>query len=112
MKPCLPTNSQSVPTGPQWIYGIKHDGFRFICRRDGDRVRVFSRCGNDYTDRASGIAPRRGGLHAAVTSLCLALRMSLRNPWVNGEAADPFLALLVIVLFAALVVGCMLLFGR
>jgi hypothetical protein len=65
-----------------------------------------------YVDRASGIPLRRGGLHAAVTSLCLALGMSLRNPWVNGEAADPFLALLVIVLFAALVVGCMLLFGR
>jgi bifunctional non-homologous end joining protein LigD len=36
--PCLPTVSRMVPTGPQWAYEIKHDGFRLICRRDGDRV--------------------------------------------------------------------------
>ena len=38
----MPTLGHSVPTGSQWAYEIKHDGFRFICRRDGDRVRVFS----------------------------------------------------------------------
>src|SRR6478672_949847 len=56
IEPCLPTLGHSVPTGPQWAYEIKHDGFRFICRRDGDRVRVFSRRGNDYTDRVPLIA--------------------------------------------------------
>jgi bifunctional non-homologous end joining protein LigD len=45
-----------VPTGPQWAYEIKHDGFRFICRRDGYRVRVFSRGGYDWTDRVPLIA--------------------------------------------------------
>ena len=54
--PCLPTNGRAVPSGPQWIYEIKHDGFRFICRRDGDRVRVFSRRGIDHSDRAPVIA--------------------------------------------------------
>jgi bifunctional non-homologous end joining protein LigD len=54
--PCLPTNGQAVPTGPQWAYEIKHDGFRFICRRDGDRVRVYSRNGKDWTDRVPLIA--------------------------------------------------------
>ena len=43
IKSCLPTLGHAVPTGSQWAYEIKHDGFRFICRRDGDRVRVFSR---------------------------------------------------------------------
>jgi ATP-dependent DNA ligase len=28
-------------------YEIKHDRFRFICRREGERVRVFSRRGHD-----------------------------------------------------------------
>jgi bifunctional non-homologous end joining protein LigD len=46
----------AVPTGSRWAFEIKHDGFRFICRRDGDRVRVFSRRGNDYTDRVPLIA--------------------------------------------------------
>ncbi len=43
IEPCLPNVSRIVPTGPQWAFEIKHDGFRFICLRDGDRVRVFSR---------------------------------------------------------------------
>jgi ATP-dependent DNA ligase len=45
IEPCLPTLAHAVPSGSQWAYEIKHDGFRFICRRDGDSVRVFSRRG-------------------------------------------------------------------
>jgi bifunctional non-homologous end joining protein LigD len=56
IEPCLPTLADTVPTGAQWAYEIKHDGFRFICRRDGDRVRVFSRRGHDWTDRVPRIA--------------------------------------------------------
>ena len=41
IEPCLPTGRQTAPTGPQWAYEIKHDGFRFVCHRDGERVRVF-----------------------------------------------------------------------
>jgi hypothetical protein len=33
IEPCLPTNGPAVPTGPQWAYEIKHDGFRFNARR-------------------------------------------------------------------------------
>jgi hypothetical protein len=29
IEPCLPTVSRIVPTGPQWAFEIKHDGFRF-----------------------------------------------------------------------------------
>ena len=47
IEPCLPTIADTVPTGPQWAYEIKHDGFRFICRRDGDRVRCSRRRGHD-----------------------------------------------------------------
>ena len=31
IEPCLPTGARSGPSGPQWVYEIKHDGFRFIC---------------------------------------------------------------------------------
>jgi bifunctional non-homologous end joining protein LigD len=55
IEPCLPTLAHTVPSGPQWVHEIKHDGFRFICRRAGDRVRVFSRRGNDYTERVPTI---------------------------------------------------------
>ena len=33
------------------LHEIKHDGFRVIARKDGDRVRLYSRPGNDLTDR-------------------------------------------------------------
>ena len=39
IQPCLPTVSRLVPNGPQCAFEIKHDGFRFICLRDGKRVR-------------------------------------------------------------------------
>jgi hypothetical protein len=29
--------AQPVPSGPQWVHEI--NGFRFICRRDGEPVR-------------------------------------------------------------------------
>jgi bifunctional non-homologous end joining protein LigD len=55
IEPCLPTLARTVPSGPQWAYEIKHDGFRFICRRDGDRVRVYSRWGKDWSDKVPAI---------------------------------------------------------
>jgi ATP-dependent DNA ligase len=68
IEPCLPTLGHAVPSGPQWAYEIKHDGFRFICRRDGDRVRVFSRRGNDYTDRVPLIAEALAKLRGSFTN--------------------------------------------
>jgi ATP-dependent DNA ligase len=55
IEPCLPTLASTVPIGPQWAYEIKHDGFRFICRREGDSARVFSRRGYDWTGRVPAI---------------------------------------------------------
>jgi bifunctional non-homologous end joining protein LigD len=48
IEPCLPTSSRTVPVGPQWAYEVKHDGFRFIWHRDGERVRAFSRSGHEW----------------------------------------------------------------
>jgi ATP-dependent DNA ligase len=33
------------------VHEIKHDGFRVIARKDGDRVKLYSRNGNDFTRR-------------------------------------------------------------
>src|SRR5215470_13216486 len=49
--PCLPTKAQEPPSGPTWLHEIKHDGFRVIARKDGHCVRLYSRPGNDLTDR-------------------------------------------------------------
>src|SRR5262245_14422604 len=49
--PCLPTLANALPTGREWAYEVKHDGYRFVCRRSGDRVRAFTRRGYDWTER-------------------------------------------------------------
>jgi bifunctional non-homologous end joining protein LigD len=69
IEPCLPTNGRAPPTGPQWIYEIKHDGFRFICWRVGDRMRVFSRRGHDWTDKVPLIAKALAALPVKSTTI-------------------------------------------
>src|SRR3712207_9401606 len=41
---------------PEWLHGIKHDGYRLIARKDGDRVRLWSRNGRDWARSFAGIA--------------------------------------------------------
>jgi hypothetical protein len=49
--PCLPTKTDKLPSGSQWLHEIKHDGFRIIARKNGERVKLYSRPGNDFTRR-------------------------------------------------------------
>src|ERR1700738_2724984 len=49
--PCLPTSAPHVPSGRDWLHEVKHDGFRIIARKDGKRVKLYSRSGNDLTYR-------------------------------------------------------------
>jgi ATP-dependent DNA ligase len=49
--PCLPTKTDKLPSGSQWLHEIKHDGFRVIARKKGAQVRLYSRPGNDLTYR-------------------------------------------------------------
>jgi hypothetical protein len=62
--PCLPTSAPRPPSGEPWLNEIKHDGFRVIARKDGKRVKLYSRPVNDLTypvaravDMASGEWP-------------------------------------------------------
>ena len=71
--PCLPTKTDKLPSGSQWLHEIKHDGFRVIARKDGDRVRLYSRPGNDLTYRFPLI----------VEALA---RLSSRSCIIDGEA--------------------------
>jgi len=48
---CLPTKSTSVPDTPDWLHEVKYDGYRLRLERDGDRVRMITRGGYNWSDR-------------------------------------------------------------
>jgi len=52
---------------------IKHDGYRLMVRRDGSRVRCFTRNGHDWTDRFPAIVDA-------------ALRIRATSFLIDGEA--------------------------
>src|SRR6516162_9867064 len=62
--PCLPTKTDELPSGDGWLHEIKHDGFRIIARKDGERVRLYSRPGNDLTHRFPLIVETLAGLRS------------------------------------------------
>jgi ATP-dependent DNA ligase len=62
--PCLPINATQPPSGAEWLHEIKHDGFRVIARKEGKRVRLYSRPGNDLTYRFPLIVEVIGRLRA------------------------------------------------
>jgi ATP-dependent DNA ligase len=47
----IPTKSNKVPTGSDWLHEVKYDGYRLRLERDRDRVRLITRGGHNWTDR-------------------------------------------------------------
>ena len=64
VEPCRPSKAPRPPSGPQWVHEIKHDGFRLMVRREGARVRCFTRGGHDWADRFPAIVEAAGRLKA------------------------------------------------
>jgi hypothetical protein len=54
--PCLPLKVAGAPSCALWVHEIKHDGYRLMVRRDGSRVRCFTRNGHDWADRFTSTA--------------------------------------------------------
>jgi ATP-dependent DNA ligase len=54
IEPCQPTTGLKPPIGPGWIHEIKHDGYRLMAWRTGERVRLLTRNGNDWSEFFSG----------------------------------------------------------
>src|SRR3954471_15343662 len=54
--PCDPTLHERAPTGSDWVYEIKTDGYRAQVHIRDRRVTVYSRSGYDWTDEFAPIA--------------------------------------------------------
>ena len=50
--PRLPTKTDKLPSGSQWVHEIKYDGFRMLVRRDVAGVRLFTCNGHDWIGRS------------------------------------------------------------
>jgi bifunctional non-homologous end joining protein LigD len=70
---CFPTKAASVPDRPNWLHEVKYDGYRIRLERDGDRVRLITRGGYNWTDRYPWIVES-------------ALRNRIKQFVVDGEA--------------------------
>ena len=64
VQPCIPTRAYKVPTGPDWVHEIKHDGYRLQVRREGAAVLLFTRRGYDWSGHYLAIATTASGLRA------------------------------------------------
>jgi len=74
LAPQLATLANAPPSdGVGWIYELKFDGYRILARIDArGAVRLFTRSGNDWTDKLASIAD-------AIKAL------GLRSTWLDGE---------------------------
>lgn len=57
--PMLATLVRKLPDGPQWEYELKLDGYRLQAVKHGDKARLCSRRGNDFTRRFAPHCQRR-----------------------------------------------------
>jgi bifunctional non-homologous end joining protein LigD len=78
IQPMLATLVDKVPGDEGWVYELKYDGVRLLCRCDGDDVRCISRNGIDWTHK---VGPVVGAL----------AKLKLSGAWVDGEliVTDP-----------------------
>lgn len=73
VEPCLALLKSKPPTGSDWLFEIKWDGYRLAVHIEPEDVRILTRGGHDWTHRFPAIA-------AATRSL------GLRTAIIDGEA--------------------------
>ena len=71
--PTLQTLHERAPTGNEWVYEIKADGYRPQVHIRDERVTIYSRSGHDWTDEFAPIAKA-------------ASQLNVREAIIDGEA--------------------------
>lgn len=72
--PQLATLVDRAPTGDEWLHEIKFDGFRILARVVAGRATLFTRTGQDWSDRFAPVAAAAG-------------RLKVRSALIDGEVA-------------------------
>lgn len=68
VEPQLLTPARQLPTGPNWRYELKYDGYRAQIHVTADEVQIFTRSGLDWTHRFPQLARE---LAAAIRVPCI-----------------------------------------
>ena len=77
--PCLARLKSSPPPGEGWVHEVKFDGYRIQAHVSGDKVKLYTRTGLDWTDRFGGPiteALEKLGTHAIVDGEIVVLNRS------------------------------------
>jgi bifunctional non-homologous end joining protein LigD len=70
--PQLATLVSEPPRHGDWVYEVKHDGYRMLARFEAKEVRLFTRSGKEWTDK--------------LPTLVRALRKTrVKSSWLDGE---------------------------
>lgn len=65
VKPMLATLVEAPPSGDRWLHEIKHDGYRLIAVVQQGKARLYTRNGQDWTDKFAGLAQAFEALEVA-----------------------------------------------
>ena len=73
LRPQLATLVDGPPNDPaEWSYEIKFDGYRMLTRIDGRDIKLFTRNGNDWSEKLPHLLKAMG-------------KMRLKSGWLDGE---------------------------
>ena len=72
LEPQLATLATDVPTGGDWLYEIKFDGYRILTRVERGVPRLITRRGHDWTDRMPVLAKEL-------------TQLGIDDAWLDGE---------------------------
>lgn len=77
LSPQLATLVDSLPAHPaDWIYEIKFDGYRILCRIGSEKIQLLTRNGNDWSHKLPDLVKALG-------------EMGLKSGWLDGEIVVP-----------------------
>ncbi len=70
--PQLATLVSAPPAAGEWLYEVKHDGYRLLARISDDEVKLYTRAGNDWSAKLPRLQREIG-------------KLGLRDTWLDGE---------------------------